>query len=407
MVQGGSDTIAEQGAARGCNAEAQPPHELIGAFQTDFQQQISELMVWPALADLANTFPGLLFALATGYSTRPQRDETIRALLEGAPLKHAAQTIGLPMWLRRLPAEAFSGPLDGVPAWAELDVHVANIVPGDPPSARTWLSAVLIAAQSCDEPFALWTAGWAGRHARALATPQGETTLRWLAAWAWHSGQRGTAGYRLLRRPWSPASGHRRALDEMSLWRQRVTLAILLEAGKAVARPAGGKSLGLEFVALETAEDYIVEADIMDNCLDQFADRLLQGYSRVYAVRQNGRSVASLEIGLHDEDASMPAIRQLRGPRNRRASPAVWQAAYAWLGAQTLQPITPDKWRPSPSRVRNAACVMWGPYLAWLEARGSSERFRALVLGHGNKPSESRRSRIATAPIRPAVPNSN
>ena len=53
MVQGGSDTIAEQGAARGCNAEAQPPHELIGAFQTDFQQQISELMVWPALADLA------------------------------------------------------------------------------------------------------------------------------------------------------------------------------------------------------------------------------------------------------------------------------------------------------------------------------------------------------------------
>ena len=112
---------------------------------------------------------------------------------------------------------------------------------------------------------------------------------------------------------------------------------------------ARGSRHGLHFVALRTAEEFIREAAAMDNCLDQFADRLEQGSSRVFSIRKNGRSVADLEIGAHDEEPSMPAVRQLRGPRNRRARPQLWQAAYAWLGAQDVRRHLPPP-RSAPTR---------------------------------------------------------
>lgn len=406
MIEGRTSSVTTSIATHGGTAAARPLKERLEAFPTEQRPQIKALAAWPELADLALSFPGVLFALVTGYASRDRKERTIRALLEGAPLKQAAQMLGLPMWLRKLPAEAFSAPLAGAPQWTDLDTHVANLVPADPETARAWLAAVVIAAQSCDEDFALWTAGWAARHSRALAAAQGEASLRWLAAWAWHGGQRGTPGYRLLRRPWTAAIGHRRALDEMTVWRQRVALAILLEAGRNVPRPASGEALGLAFVALETAEDYIVEADLMDNCLDQFAERLTQGYSRVFAVRQNGRSVASLEIGLHDLEPSMPVIRQLRGPRNRRVAPSVWQAAYAWLGDQPPRPVSPERWRPSASGLRNAARTLWEPYLAVLESRGAADRFRAMTVG-GSQARSAGEGRSATgrrtAAVRPAA----
>lgn len=394
MIEGRSSTVNSTIAAHGCIAAPAPLKERLKAFPTEQRAQIDALAARPELADLALSFPGLLFALVTGYASGEQREMTIRALLEGAPLKQAAQVLGLPMWLRKLPAEAFSVPLAGAPQWTNLETHVANLVPTDPEAARQWLAAVVIAAQSCDEQFALWTAGWVARHSRVLAAPQGEVALRWLAAWAWHSGHRSTRGYRLLRRPWSATLGHRRALEEMTVWRQRITLAILLEAGSSVPRPACGEALGLAFVPLETAEEYIVEADLMDNCLDQFADRQAQGYSRVFAVRQHGRSVASLEIGLHDLEPSMPVIRQLRGPRNRRVAPALWQAAYAWLGQQLPRPVPPERWKPSAARLRDAARTLWEPYLTVLDGRGAGDRFRAMTLGCPR----ARRTRVGRAP---------
>jgi hypothetical protein len=167
-----------------------------------------------------------------------------------------------------------------------------------------------------------------------------------------------------------------------------------------------GHAMGYDFVALRTAEEFIREAGVMDNCLDQFADRLEQGSSRVFSIRKNGRSLADLEIGAHDEEPSMPAVRQLRGPRNRRARPQLWQAAYAWLGAQDVRAHL-----PSPERTgactRAAPLAFWQPYLDALEDAETERAFRQVVLKEGgdNRRPETeaatpiRRRRRAAAPL--------
>ena len=58
------------------------------------------------LADLAITFPALLFALAvprSGFDSTP----IIGAVIAGAPLRDLALQVGLPMWSRKLMPEAF------------------------------------------------------------------------------------------------------------------------------------------------------------------------------------------------------------------------------------------------------------------------------------------------------------
>src|SRR5262247_4581681 len=66
------------------------------------------------IADLAVSFPALLFALA---APRAGLDPT-RALdlaVEGAALADVAAAASLPMWLRRLAPEALTGPIMTLP----------------------------------------------------------------------------------------------------------------------------------------------------------------------------------------------------------------------------------------------------------------------------------------------------
>src|SRR4051794_21817691 len=58
------------------------------------------------LEDLADTFPGLLFALVTRYGTAENRERAFDLVAAGAPLRQAADTLGLAWWLRKLPAPA-------------------------------------------------------------------------------------------------------------------------------------------------------------------------------------------------------------------------------------------------------------------------------------------------------------
>src|SRR5204862_7062624 len=97
------------------------------------------------------------------------------------------------------------------------------------------------------------------------------------------------------------------------------------------------------------------------------------------------------EIGLHPEESSMPAIRQLRGPRNRRATPEVWKAVYAWLGGQTIRAVLPQEYRPDPAQRRAAARRFWQPYLQAIAGRQPEVPFRDLVIGTEDKPAKRNR----------------
>lgn len=355
----------------------------IEAYHPLYRSLIGQLTVAsPALEDLADSFPALLFALASGFGTPSARAGVLDLVERGAGLREAAGLLGLAPWLRRLPPGAFTGPLPPFSQDSATAQRMASLVPTDPVPARLWLDGVVAGWRGCSEDFALWVAGGIGRPSRLALLPFAQGNLRLLAAWGWHADRPDTLPHRLLRRAWTPAMGHRRALDEIAAWRQRIDLALVLSARRGGAEaPAAGQALGYEFHPLESAEDFVSEADIMDNCLDQFADRLAMRFSRVYSIRRNGRSVANVEIGTHDEEASMPAIRQLRGVRNRRAPPEVWQATYAWLGAQAARPIPPEAARGDATAIRSEARRLWEPYLAAVEHRWPAAEFRALANG--------------------------
>lgn len=349
----------------------------IDAFPASITRNIAALTDGsPALEDLADSFPALLFALASGYGSDLQRERARSLVDKGMPLRDAAAALGLPWWLRRMPPDSFSAPLRAVPDGPEFAVQIADLIPERGAAARLWLERVLNASAGCGPALALWIA----RHYRTSTIRSDDPTLNYLAAWAWYSGQPGTTGHAILRRPWTPDIGLRRALDEVTVWRRRAALAICLGDGLVGDWVVDGAAHGYAFVTLRTIDDFLNESAAMTNCLDQFADHMETGSVRVVSIRKNGRSVADIEIGTRDRQSGVPEIVQLRAPRNRRAPPEVWQAAYAWLGSQQLDLIEADEQLPAKRRANRRA--FWLPYL---ESRAASERQRIEPLLIGDR----------------------
>ncbi len=372
----------------------------IQAFHPAFRRNVAELTRQaPPIADLADTFPGLLFALATDFGRTAARQDALRLVVEGAPLRQAAAVLELPWWLRRLPPQAFAEPLMPLAADDAAHERLGNLLPASPQDARCWLWIVGVGLNACHADFALWAAAWASRAPRNLLAVLGEANFRYLAAWAWYSGRQDALARQLMRRAWSTHMGPRRAVDELVVWRQRVRLGMVIGNALDDVWLSDGHAHGFDFVALRTVSDFIAESDAMDNCLDQFADRMEQGRSRVFSIRLGARSVADVEIGIQEPGAGMPAVLQLRGPRNRRASPGIWQATYAWLGAQPLRLLISAPMARDGARARRAARELWLPYLERLETP-QRRAFRALLasdLGINVGPVQRRRRNVPRA----------
>jgi hypothetical protein len=344
------------------------------SFHPEFRNQVRQLVERAScFADLATTFPGLLFALATGYGSVDAREAALQRVEAGSALKHAAEALGLPWWLRRLPPQAFTEHLTALPGDMDFSTRIANLLPSAPGQSGSWLERVQQAYRTCDASFALWIA----RHERLHASPGSDATLPFLAAWAWHSSHPETPGGRILRRPWTPSISPRRALEEMTIWRKRIALAISLAATGHEPWLEGASVNGYDFVPLRTVEEFIAESQAMENCLDGFADKIDTGNSFVFSIRVEGKPVADVEIGAHPVDMLRPTIIQLRGRRNRLAKAALWKATYAWLASQAM--AQPPSRRPSLSRRRQAWREFWKPYLDVLGERDRAE-FERLAL---------------------------
>lgn len=352
-------------------------------FDPQARRDVAELAARdPRLADLATTFPGLLYALATGYGTPQQRAAALDKVLCGARLRTAAAEIGLPLWLRHVPATAFTFPLHRFPDGRTAARRLVSLLPPAPVSARSWLWAVHYATSACDEEFGVWIAEQANRHPGRFRGATGRMTLRHLTAWAWFSKTPGHQGHAFINRPWTADMGLRRAIEELGRWRGRIDLARALTQRPASARWIDeGDSNGFSFIELTGVQDFIDESVAMDNCLDQFANQLTVRDSQIFSIRQNGRPLANVEIGRHDSEATMPAILQLRGPRNRRAASRIWQAAYAWLGAQKIAPRRMTLKRTVAKRAIQAfELAFWSPYTAALNEAHLPEKMRDEIL---------------------------
>ena len=312
----------------------------------------------PRLEDLASSFPALLFALATGYGSSEAREAAIDLIDQGASLKLAARMLGVPWWMRNLPPEAFAEPLHALVDGPEVQRRIVNHIPPDNAFVHIWLRALLLANAIAGESFAIWLAS------RLKGRPRTGDRLVPLAAWAWYSAHSETAGHVLVRCPFEPAMSLKAAIEEADAWRKRIDLAAALGPGIADPWYQESEQAGFTFVPLTGIEDFIAEASLMDNCLDQFGPKMIRQSTRVFSIRRNGKPVADIEIAPHEDDAGMPVIEQLRGPANRRVGAEVWQAAYGWLARQAPRALTPtpvaarrfqqlrrEIWRPLASAV--------------------------------------------------------
>lgn len=360
-------------------AGSQQRQRRIEAFNAAVRPAVAKVMgLGPRFEDLADSFPALLFALATGYGAEPARRATVAAVGAGAPLKEIAQILGLPFWVRKLPPSAFVAPLGSVPAEPQLVARLVSLIPSTPAAAAAWLDRVLVAHATGRAELTLWVAQ---QYRSAMPSARSASFLSVLA-WSWF----GVAGKeqraeRLLTERWKAGMSARRAGQEARLWRERIALDVCLGRGIEDTWLTEATVAEFSFTALRTADDFFAEARAMDNCLDRYADKLEGRVARVFSIRRDGRSIANIEISAHDREPGHPVITQLRGPHNRRAPLEVWQAAYAWLGSQPLR--LADKGlevRASRAAKERRQAEIWTAFVSLLPPH-AREAFLTTVLG--------------------------
>jgi len=215
--------------------------QLLQSFHFSCRRRVDEIASRAAcFEELAETFPGLLFALATNYGTAEARRAAVAHLTSGSRLREAANALGLPWWMRKLPPQAFTKRLETLPNDPKFSARIVNLLPTVPAISAKWFERVTQAYRICGPEFALWVA----RHDRFHAPLITDPALPYVAAWAWFADHPETLGGQLLRRPWTPNMSPRRAFDEVTAWRKRIRLALTLSAfPKAVAQRRIGARL--------------------------------------------------------------------------------------------------------------------------------------------------------------------
>ncbi|MCB1509856.1 MAG: PcfJ domain-containing protein [Hyphomicrobiaceae bacterium] len=340
--------------------------ERLRGFNPGVRDAIAELTCCSQEAeDLADSFPGLLYALVTGFGTPSAREACFNHVLEGKSLRLAAAALGLPYWTRRLPPQAFSEPLCNLPSSADFDSRISHLIPSSRILVRPWLDRILCAYHVCGEEFAIWV----GRNLRLPLPEATDESFTFLTAWAWHSITLEAPGHALLNRPWTSKMSLRRAEEEVVKWRRRLSLSYSLGNGLPNAWLNAGVVGEFEFVPLLTAQDFIRESEAMDNCLDQYSDRMASGGIRVFSIRREGVPVADIELGPIARQSHLPTIVQIKAARNRPAPLAVWRAAHAWLKGHGDVPLPR---RPGALKIgerRQAMRRIWVPYFAHLPER--------------------------------------
>jgi hypothetical protein len=315
------------------------------------------------IADLAASFPALLFALAV-----PRRafdpERVLARIIDGCSLAEAAAAAGLPMWLRKLPPEAFVRPIAALPDGELFRRRIANHLPRSPKLASTWLQLVSAAAAFAHEPAALWVAREFMRDPRRIPLAR----LRIICLWSWFSTQPATFGHELIARPWTPQMHIGPVLAAANEWRTMIALhANLGRVPIADMWLTPGHVAGYDFVPLNSIAAITEEAAMMKNCLRTYGAQLAHNRARLWSMRRNGERVATLRVGIMHRDP-VPKIVELEGHANTKAPRELWWIARQWLQSHDLLQLDTRQagWDSVPLD-RVVWHTLWRPY--WLAKR--------------------------------------
>ncbi len=358
-----------------------PLEAQVARFNAPVRRELRRLIrTSPRFGDLVEVFPGAAFAIASRHGTSLAREKALTLVGEGAPLKSVARHLELPTWLRRLPPEAFERTLDHVPGGEIFTRRIASRLPSNIRHAPFWLESVMFANEAAHEDFAIWIAE------QPIYSDRGEPhrILAVLAAYAWFSSAQ-TKANEFIIVPWRPEIAFDTALCAAKSWLNRLRLVMQLEAGSlADAWLDAGEVQGYKFTPLIDRDTLLVEAQAMQNCADQYAERLTREKCRLFSIQKNGAHIATLEIGPHARETGVLTITQLKARHNMPASLEIWQAAHAWMAQQSglkrLPPmVAPDRpfnektWRAMMAPYRK--CKNGAP---WLPVRLSQSTFARL-----------------------------
>jgi hypothetical protein len=316
------------------------------------------------VADLALSFPTLLFALAVPRRGLDPACAIARAI-EGAPLADVAAAADVPLWLRKWPPESLSCPLAKLPDDKFFRRQIANHLPSRK-AAPTWLRAVSEAAELADNGFAVWVAKEIVRDRRGVKLDR----LRRVGLWAWFSNQPDTFGHSLIEKRWTPDMQFHSALDAAAEWRTTVELHSNLGCEPVAdmwLRPA--LVHGYYFWPLASASEIAEEARAMNNCLRTYGNAVAYDRYRLWSVRRDGRNIATLSLSLCRGGDPLPSVGQLQGVGNTAPPVEVWLAARQWLNGHDLSRFAAKR-QPAGRNVplnRSAWLSLWRPY--WLAKR--------------------------------------
>jgi hypothetical protein len=328
-----------------------------------FQGVVRALAIEHAhIADLAVSFPALLFALAI---PRPGLDPApaLAHVIAGRPLAETAAAADLPLWLRKLPAESFTGPIPKLPDGALFRRQIANHLPTRA-LAPLWLQAVAQVADIVDELVAVWIARELIREPKHFKPDR----LRLIGLWCWFSSRPGTFGHGLIERPWRPEMRIGPAIEAASTWRELCELHLHLGREPIADMWLNpGRVAGYEFLPLDSVAFLAEEAAAMRNCVRTYGCSLAHNSARLWSVLRNGKRVATLKVACWRGDPLLN-ITELKGPGNTLASREVWWAARRWLHMHDLPQIEarPRDWR-TVTLDRATWLALWRPY--WLAKR--------------------------------------
>lgn len=303
-----------------------------GRFAAPARREIRRLMrSSPRLADLSVVFPAAIYALAHRRGSASERLTALSLVEEGAPIRVVARALDLPLWLRRLPPESFHEAIPPLPATETFTRRIAARLPTSPRNSAFWLATVGFAIDACHEDFALWLA-----EQRVFDEPgEPERLFPVLAAYAWFSGAIATRANRLIVVPWRPEIAFDTALCAAKSWFNRIRLVLQLREGViADTWLHAGQANGFTIVPIVTNDAILAEAHAMQNCADQYAERVSLDKCRLFSIRRNATRVATMEVGPHQREPGMLAITQLKARHNMAAPVDVWQAAHAWMAMQ-------------------------------------------------------------------------
>lgn len=338
----------------------------IKRYERSYRRRLRKLAKSSArLGDLMFSFPAAAFALVSGHGDHQARGTAIQLVKDGASLKHVAGVLGLANWLRRLPPEAFSAPMDGLPNGERFNRAIANRLP-DPACAAMWLRWVCTANAAANEKFALWVAGLdifsEDNPAQLPIAP--------LALYAWYSAHADSVAHSLIQKPWQGNMRKSVAIAEACGWLDRVMLEVTVDRPKrGPGRYSQRRSGAYQIVPLTTARELEQEGDRMNHCVASYAGMVANRQCLIFSVRDAKRRVATLDVRWRNRQAD-PVINQMLGPSNAEVAPEIWLAVRQWLtrhgGSPSLSAGTAGGLPVDPNRVR----AIFEPYykakgMAW------------------------------------------